>query len=140
MRRTLPSVCGVTPRFAARIALLIASIVVGSNGVILIWRGSGVEIVAMFLMGIFEPHASTCTPSTIAGEALPVRSPANWAFRASKLLLIFVVVSFSTSETVSMFAFLTSYFSLLLDVLVFKISDRKFQISNLKFQISDFKS
>ena len=55
MRRTLPSVWGVTPMLAARIALFIASSTVGSNGAILIWRGSGVEIVPRFLIGVGQP-------------------------------------------------------------------------------------
>ena len=55
MRSTLPSICGVTPRFAARMALFISASTVGSKGVILIWRGSGVEIVARFLMGVGAP-------------------------------------------------------------------------------------
>ncbi len=55
MRSTLPSDCGVTPMFAARIALFIASITVGSNGAILICRGSGVEMVPRFLIGVGQP-------------------------------------------------------------------------------------
>ena len=89
--------------FAARMAFMMPSIVDGSNGVILIWRGSGVEIVAMFLRGCLDPHASACMPSTIAVDALPVRRPANCALSASKDFWIFVVASFRTSLTVSIF-------------------------------------
>ncbi len=81
---------------------MMPSMVDGSKGVILICRGSGVEIVAMFLSGCFEPHASACTPSTIAGDALPVLNPANCALSASKLLEILLVASLRTSDTVSM--------------------------------------
>ena len=55
IRTTLPSLAGLSPRSAARIAFSIAPSCDGSNGCATIIVGSGTDSPASWLSGILEP-------------------------------------------------------------------------------------
>jgi hypothetical protein len=76
MRITLPSFDGLSPRSDERIAFSISFIVDGSNGCATMSAGSGTDSDATWLMGIFDPYASTWTPSSRLVVARPVRTAA----------------------------------------------------------------
>src|SRR5262245_29761859 len=77
MRSTLPSLDGLRPRSDSRTARSSAAMIDGSNGCATIRAGSGTDMVATWLIGIFDPYASTITLCSMSVEARPVRTPAS---------------------------------------------------------------
>ncbi len=74
-RIALPSPCGFSPRPADCMPLMIVCTCDGSNGLIRIWVGSGIEIDASDRRSDIEPYESIFINSTRAVEARPERKP-----------------------------------------------------------------
>src|SRR5438309_5185419 len=76
-RMTWPSVCGLSPSPASRIALSTALTMARSHTWTVIIRGSGTLTLASWLSGTVPPYAATVIGSSRLADARPVRNPPN---------------------------------------------------------------
>src|SRR5437588_273461 len=76
-RMTWPSVWGLSPSPASRIALSTALTIARSHTWTVIIRGSGTLTLASWLSGTVPPYAATVIGSSRLADARPVRNPPN---------------------------------------------------------------
>mmetsp|Transcript_5589 Transcript_5589/g.15994 ORF Transcript_5589/g.15994 Transcript_5589/m.15994 type:complete len:256 (+) Transcript_5589:1185-1952(+) len=84
MRISCPSTRGFSPRGDARMAFSTAAVVSGSYTDATRSWASRAPTVARAARGALSPYASTLIPSSIPGEALPLRMALSWFSRCSR--------------------------------------------------------